>query len=480
MSLEKIAVAKGDGIGSEIMEAVLSVFNAIKVPLEYEFIDMGRDIFLQGHKLGMTEEARECVEACGVLFKGPMETPKRGGNKSINVTSRKMWSTFANCRRFKYLPGVDTVFSNAGIYVDLTIIRENLEDTYGGIEHLITDDLAISRRIISASGCYNIHKYAFEYAKKQGLNSVVCGHKANIMKLTDGMFLKIFYEVAREYSNIVASDIIVDDLCMKLVTIPDKYQVIVLPNFQGDIVSDLCAGLIGGLGFAPSANIGNNVKIFEAVHGTAPDLVGKNVANPTALLLSGVMLLNDLGLHSYGKRIEMALLEVLKNKIHTADLKITNSPVSTLQYVEHIATIAKTLDVPVVSENALLNKPKIATDSVIKLKYYTKDKIIIEGVDIFIESTDNPEDIAKELSILIKSYKDLFLEAISNRGTRVYPVRSKFTEYINSYTLRFFSENKDISNDFCIELGKKVATLYFVTSIEVLRNYDDEVGYSII
>jgi isocitrate dehydrogenase len=487
---QSIAVAKGDGIGPEIMDAVIHIFKGLNIPIEYHYIEMGRDIFLKGHKLGMTPQAKDTVEKLGILFKGPMETPKGGGNKSINVTARKMWSTFANCRRFKYLPGVETLFSKNNIFTDLTIIRENLEDTYGGVEHLLTPDLGISRRFISAPGSYQIHKYAFEYAKQQGLKSVVCGHKANIMKITDGLFLEIFYEVAKDYPDIQASDVIVDDLCMKLVTAPDRYRVIVLPNLQGDIVSDLCAGLVGGLGFAPSANVGSNISIFEAVHGTAPDITGKNLANPTALLLSGLMMLNFLGFSKEAKKIELALLETLQDKIHTIDLKITPNHVSTKEYADAILNRAlkisdsdPRLHHTASNHNIMMGGEKNNTDQPILLSYKKAASKCV-GVDIFLESTHYPKEIGDSITKLISMHSSNFkLEAISNRGTTVYPESSKFTECVDNYVARFLGQNvdeKNIDEKDALNLAILLAAHYKVLSVEMLKEYDGKPGYSVM
>ncbi len=315
----KIAVAKGDGIGPEIMDAVLGIFKAGNVPLEYEMVDMGKWVFDKGFSNGMTPEAKLTIEDLGLLFKGPMETPKGKGVKSVNVTARKTWNTYANKRVFQTLHGVDTVFSKAGIPIDITIVRENIEDTYGGIEHMLTQDVALSRRFITRPGSLQVIKYAFEMAKKNGARRITCGHKANIMKLTDGLFLECFQEVAREYPELKSDDIIVDDLAMKLVVRPQEFDVVVLTNLQGDIISDLCAGLVGGLGFAPSANIGDHIAIFEAVHGTAPDIAGRNIANPTALLLSGIQMLRHLGLMENAAIIENSLLYTLEQGVHTGD-----------------------------------------------------------------------------------------------------------------------------------------------------------------
>src|SRR6195256_612796 len=333
----KIAVAKGDGIGPEIMDAVLSIFKANNVSLEYESVDMGKWVFDKGFSNGMTPEAQKTIETLSILFKGPMETPKGKGVKSVNVTARKTWNTYANKRVFQTLHGVDTVFSKAGIPIDITIVRENIEDTYGGIEHMLTQDVALSRRFITRPGSLQVIKYAFEMAKKKGARRITCGHKANIMKLTDGLFLECFQEVAKEYPGLKADDVIVDDLAMKLVVRPQEFDVVVLTNLQGDIISDLCAGLVGGLGFAPSANIGDHIAIFEAVHGTAPDIAGKNIANPTALLLSGIAMLRHLGYMQNAAIIENALLYTLEEGIHTGDFgDQRKTSLNTTQFAETI------------------------------------------------------------------------------------------------------------------------------------------------
>src|ERR1700752_3053984 len=390
----KIAVAKGDGIGPEIMDAVLNIFNANKVPLEYEFVDMGKWVFDKGFSDGMTPEARQSIESLGLLFKGPMETQKGKGVKSVNVTARKTWNPFANKRVFQTLHGVDTVFSKAGIPIDITIVRENIEDTYGGIEHMPTHDVALSRRFITRPGSLQVIKYAFEMAKKKGTKRITCGHKANIMKLTDGLFLECFYEVAKEYPELNSDDVIVADLCMKLVTRPDTFDVVVLTNLHGDIVSDLCAGLVGGLGFAPSANIGDHIAIFEAVHGTAPDIAGKNVANPTALLLSGITMLRHLGMMENAAIIENSLLYTLEHGVHTGDFGDKSiPPVNTTQFAEAIINNfgkqpeqgAKVLlkDMPVTETVFKLDKN-------VMLESKESDTETIIGVDFFIESDGQP------------------------------------------------------------------------------------------
>ncbi len=475
----KISVAKGDGIGSEIMDAVLRIFDAAGVPLEYEFIEMGKNYFEQGFSTGMTPAAKESVERNGILFKGPMETPKGKGMKSINVTARKTWSTYANRRHFQSLPGVETVFSRAGIPVDITIVRENIEGTYGGIEHLNTNDVAICRRIITRPGSEQVIRFAFEMARKEGFSKVTCAHKANIMKLTDGMFLETFQRVALEYPDIQSNDIIVDDLAMKLVARPQEFQVVVLTNLQGDIMSDLCAGLVGGLGFAPSANVGDNISIFEAVHGTAPDIAGKGVANPTSLLLSGLMMLRYLGFVKQAASIENALRYTLEQGVHTGDFGDRTIPsVGTEEFASSIITN--------LGQNPQFSKPREVVEGV---KLFTKpvapsqqkmmkapDNSVkkIMGVDFFVESELLGSEIAEKIQPLVASNHKLVM--ISNRGTMVWPTGSVFTECVDHYRVRV--EGEMTQQEIFTLLGK-VSEVFYVPSFEVLRNYGDKPGFSL-
>lgn len=477
-----IAVAKGDGIGPEIMDAVLTIFNAAKVPLKYEVVEMGKWVFDKGYSNGMTPEAQASIESLGILFKGPMETPKGKGVKSVNVTARKTWNTYANKRTFQTLHGVDTVFSKAGIPIDVTIVRENIEDTYGGIEHMLTHDVALSRRFITRPGSQQVIRYAFDMAKKKGATRITCGHKANIMKITDGLFLEVFYEIAKEYPELKADDVIVDDLCMKLVTRPDSFDVVVLTNLQGDIVSDLCAGLVGGLGFAPSANIGDHISIFEAVHGTAPDIAGKNIANPTALLLSGIGMLQHLGLMESSSLIENALLYTLENGIHTGDFgnKATAS-VNTTDFANAIISnfgkqpqhnprpviedVENTCTVLHLDKNPMLETNEGSNEK-------------IAGVDLFIESNMQPDDIAKKC--LRHAGVKFNLINISNRGTQVWPTGSKYTNLVNQYNARFESiDGEPLNQQDVIGLYVSLSGDFKVCSLEILNSWDGKKAYSL-
>jgi isocitrate dehydrogenase len=483
MDKRAIAVAKGDGIGAEIMSAVLYIFEKAAVPLQYSFIDMGKHIYEAGQSTGMTPDAKATVESLGILFKGPMETPKGKGVKSINVTARKVWNTYANKRVFKTLSGVDTVFSKNNIPIDITIVRENIEDTYGGIEHMLTQDVALCRRFITRPGSLQVHRYAFEMARNKKARRVTCGHKANIMKLTDGLFLETFYEVAKEYPEIKADDVIVDDLCMKLVSRPNEFDVVVLPNLQGDIVSDLCAGLVGGLGFAPSANIGDHVCIFEAVHGTAPDIAGKNIANPTALLLSGLMMLRYLGLTEEAALIENALLLTLEDGIRTADFgNIQVAAAGTQAFADAVVSRFGLTPVHTKPQIPFTNKPR-------KIAYTIPDKpILIQsgsnkaqelvGADLFTEFNGQPAALAELLQQLLPP--SLQLVTISNRGTQVWPTGSNLTNCVNQYRVRFEKTAATLLEpsaifDLCSKIDKQVR----ICSVEMLLNIDGAKAYSL-
>jgi isocitrate dehydrogenase len=477
-----IAVAKGDGIGPEIMDAVLNIFNAGGVPLEYVYVDMGKWVFDKGFSNGMTPEAQHKIEELGLLFKGPMETPKGKGVKSVNVTARKTWNTYANKRVFLSLHGVDTVFSKAGIPIDITIVRENIEDTYGGIEHMLTQDVALSRRFITRPGSLQVIKYAFEMAKKNGAKRITCGHKANIMKLTDGLFLECFQEVAKEYPELKSDDIIVDDLAMKLVIRPQEFDVVVLTNLQGDIISDLCAGLVGGLGFAPSANIGDHIAIFEAVHGTAPDIAGKNIANPTALLLSGIAMLRHLGLMESAAIIENALLYTLEQGIHTGDFGDKKIPaLNTTDFAQaiigHFGRTPEHMARPLLPNAPVTQTEfKLSRNEMMVTEETQKEYIV--GVDLFIESSGQPTFIAKKCER--HAGVKFKLVNISNRGTQVWPTGSVYTNLVNQYNVRFESiDGSPLNQQDVLGLYVSLSGDFKICSSELLNMWGGKRAYSL-
>ena len=306
----KAVLIPGDGIGREIAQSVRAVSEALDTGIVWQEYAAVEGELLQPGLL-------DAIEECGWALKGPTATPIGKGFRSINVQLRQRFATYANLRPVHTLPGVKSRYDN----VDIVIERENTEDLYKGIEYKLNDDIANGVKLITRPACDKICRFAFDYARKNGRKKVTAVHKANIMKLTDGLFLSVFRDVAAEYPDIAADDVIIDALCMKLVQKPEQFDVLVAPNLYGDIISDLCAGLVGGLGFAPSANIGDATRIYEAVHGSAPDIAGQDKANPSAILMAFAMMLNDLGLTEKAERLNRAILEqTAEGKVVTADV----------------------------------------------------------------------------------------------------------------------------------------------------------------
>lgn len=307
MNKRKIAVIPGDGIGPEIMDVTIGILEATGFSADWVYLDAGLSAVEKG-KEAMPKETLDTIREIGIALKGPTTTPSGSGHQSANVQLRKALDLYANVRPAKSLPGVKGPFADKKL--DMIIVRENTEDLYAGIEFQPHPDIAQGVKVITRPGCKRICEYALSMATKQGRKRVTAVHKANIMKICDGMFLEEFYKAAKNYPTIEADDIIVDNCCMQLVTRPEQFDVLVTENLYGDIVSDLCAGLVGGLGLAPGANIGEKGAVFEAVHGSAPDIAGKGIANPTALLLSSVMMLRHLGHDEQADRIMASVLRV--------------------------------------------------------------------------------------------------------------------------------------------------------------------------
>lgn len=485
----QIALAEGDGIGPEITKACLHVFEAAGCMDHLEFVpvEMGKAVFDAGDSRGMTDEALDTVERLGLLYKGPMGTPTGGGGKSINVTLRKALGAFANLRHFQSLPGVETVYSQAGVPVDFYVVRENVEDTYGGVEYRLTNDVVDCLRIITAPGCDQVHQYAFKTAESLGIDRVTCGHKANIMKMTDGMFLNRFQHAARDYPDIETEDVIIDALCMNLVLRPQQYKMVVLPNLQGDIVSDLAAGLVGGLGFAPSANIGEKVSIFEAVHGTAPDIAGQNKANPTSLLLSGLIMLRHIGMRKQASIIENALLLTLESGVHTGDVKGEKEPVGTREFAEAIANNlgkapSKCEAKPVPDADTPDFTPVERPRQNKLMRTHETVESAVRGCDIYIESLLSPHELAQRLEHISAS-TPFKLTMMSSRGTQVWPTGSVYTEIVDYYRARF--ELRDpamtgrVGQTKPIHLFEKISEKFDVTMFQLLKEFEGERGYSL-
>lgn len=326
--MKRITLINGDGIGPEISDAVVRIINASGLKIDWDVQTAGEDAIAQ-EGTPLPERVLNSVKENGVALKAPVTTPIGKGFRSVNVQLRKELDLYANLRPCKNLPNVKTKFDN----VDIVVVRENTEDLYAGIERQVDTDTAESIKVITRKASERICRFAFDYAVKNNRKEVCVVTKANIMKLSDGLFLDCFRKVADEYRQINKREILVDNLCMQLVQNPSQFDVLVLPNLYGDIVSDLCAGLIGGLGVAQGANIGLNYAVFEPVHGSAPDIKGQNKANPTALLLSAIEMLRYIGENIYAKKIEKALFKTLSNGVCTSDL---GGNVTTSEFTEAV------------------------------------------------------------------------------------------------------------------------------------------------
>ena len=325
----KITLIPGDGIGLEIMHAATEIIDAATDIIEWEEVIAG---FTAYEKCGdlLPKETIESIERNKIVLKGPITTPVGKGFRSINVQLRQLFNLYSNVRPIKSYEGIDSLYKD----LDLVIVRENSEDLYKGIEYMATEDVAESIKVITRGASERIADFAFKLAVKENRSKVTLTHKANIMKLSDGLFLESGRQIAKNYPHIQFEDVIVDAMSMKLVMKPHDYQVIVAPNLYGDILSDMAAGLIGGLGMAPSANIGSDTAIFEPVHGSAPDIAGMNIANPTSAILSGIMMLRYIGEDEAALKIENALIKVLKNKdLHTKDI---GGLLSTTQFKDEV------------------------------------------------------------------------------------------------------------------------------------------------
>lgn len=314
--MHQVTLIPGDGIGPEVIEAAKNVIEAAGVQINWDIVNAGADVYEKEGVL-IPERVFESIEKNKVALKGPITTPIGCGFQSINVLLRKKYDLFSNVRPVKTIPGIDVPFQN----VDLVIFRENTEDLYMGLEKKISEDTAEAVKRITKKGSTRIIRAAFDYADKNNKTKVAVVHKANILKLTDGLFLQCAREIAEEYPHIQLQEVIIDNMCMQLVMHPSQFEVIVTTNLYGDILSDLCAGLVGGLGVVPGANIGENMAVFEAVHGSAPAIAGKNISNPTAVILSGTMMLDYLGEKEKSHVISKAVTETIRQgKYLTKDL----------------------------------------------------------------------------------------------------------------------------------------------------------------
>jgi isocitrate dehydrogenase len=466
-----VTVIPGDGIGQEVMDATLTLIEAAGGRIAPEVADAGGVAFQRGVDSGVPAETIDSIGRTAVVLKGPLATPVGFGNKSANVTLRKFFETFANVRPARELPGVPSAFAGRGI--DLVIVRENVEDLYAGIEHMQTPNVAQCLKLISRLGCQRVSRAAFAYAVAEGRSSVVAATKANIMKLTEGMFKAEFEDVARNYPDIAASHMLIDNCAHQLVMKPEQFDVIVTSNMNGDIISDLASGLVGGLGFAPSANIGYEVAMFEPVHGTAPDIAGTGVANPTAMVLSAVMMLRHIAQFEAAHTLEQSLFRTLEDGILTQDIA-RSTGVGTQAFTEAIqARMGQASSTPSRDHDEVKLVPVSVHD--VDSDPGARTKV---GVDIFIETGDAARTIGERLQRLSVG-TPYSLKMISNRGTQVWPATGASPTCVDHYRCRFTIADSSIwSPDSVLDLLARIGQVYRWMHVEKLEQLDGQNGFT--
>jgi isocitrate dehydrogenase len=469
-----VTVIPGNGIGPEVVRSAQRIVEAAGARIEWEEREAGAEVFRKGLPSGVPPETIESIDRTRVVLKGPLETPVGFGEKSANVTLRKLFETYANVRPARELPGITTPYSGRGI--DLVVVRENVEDLYAGIEHMQTPGVAQTLKLISRKGCEKIVRFAFELARAEGRSTVHCATKANIMKLSEGMLKRTFEEVAPEYPDVEAIHIIVDNCAHQLVKRPEQFDVIVTTNMNGDILSDESSALVGGLGFAPSANIGTDVAIFEAVHGSAPKYAGKDVINPTALILTAVLMLRHLGEFEAAAAIEHAVLVTLESGVLTGDIAGYDKGVGTTAYTDAIiGNLGKRSERWTVRDYKPIVMPKVSEEP----DFVRPASRAVVGLDLFVESPLDPEALGTSLRELTADTR-LELRSISNRGRQVYPATGAAADMVDHYACRFALREGpgELADDAVHELLTRVSTRHRWMHIEKLQEFDGEPGFT--
>jgi len=474
-SKKVVTVVPGDGIGPECVDAARRIIDAAGVKIEWEERQAGADVFRQGIASGVPADTIESIQKTRVLLKGPLETPVGYGEKSANVTLRKLFETYANIRPVQEFPGVETPYSGRGI--DLVVVRENVEDLYAGIEHMQTPGVAQCLKLISRKGSEKIVRMAFEVARAEGRKSVHCATKSNIMKFTEGMLKRAFEDIAKEYPDLESSHIIIDNCAHQLVKKPEQFDVIVTTNMNGDIISDLASALIGGLGFAPSANIGSDVAIFEAVHGSAPKYAGKNVINPTAVILSAVLMLRHLGEFAAAAMIENAIMVTIEEgKAKTGDIVGYDRGTPTTVYTEMvIANLGRKPSEWHVRDHQAIKMPRVSTVP----DFVKPESRRVVGVDIFVESSLNADGLGRGLEEIVTGLP-FRLKMISNRGTKVYPYGGTSPDCVDHWRCRFILHDikEELKEEQLLGLLTVISTKYHWMHVEKLLEINGEAGFT--
>jgi isocitrate dehydrogenase len=474
--MTKITVAKGDGIGPEIMDATLEIILAAGAKIEIEEIEVGEKVYLAGNTAGIAAESWSTIRRNKIFLKAPITTPQGGGYKSLNVTTRKFLGLYSNVRPCMSLhPFVSTKHP----VMDIVIVRENEEDLYAGIEHQQTDEVVQCLKLISRPGCEKIVRYAFEYAKQQNRKKVTCFTKDNIMKQTDGLFHQVFDEIAREYPEIENEHWIIDIGAAKMADTPEAFDVIVMPNLYGDVLSDVAAQITGSVGLAGSANIGEECSMFEAIHGSAPRRAGQNVANPSGLLQGAIMMLNHIGQTDVAEKVQNAWLKTLEDGIHTYDIfkeGVSKQKVGTKEFAQ--AVIANIGQKP-----TILKSVSYANNSALSLPKYKRrpaGKKELMGVDVFVHwNGTNPDELAEKVQKIESN--GIKLTMITNRGIKVWPEGFEETFCTDHWRCRFKpNEGAEINKSSIIALLNNAINENIDTiKTENLYSFDGKAAYSL-
>ncbi len=474
--ITKITVAKGDGIGPEIMDATLDILLTAGAQLEIDEIEVGEKVYLAGNTSGISKASWDIIRKNKVFLKAPITTPQGGGYKSLNVTTRKFLGLYSNVRPCMSLhPFVKTKHP----FMDIVIIRENEEDLYAGIEHQQTDEVIQCLKLISRPGCEKIIRYAFEYAKQYGRKKVTCFTKDNIMKQTDGLFHQVFDEIAVEYPDIENEHWIIDIGAAKMADTPEVFDLIVTLNLYGDVLSDIAAQIAGSVGLAGSANIGESCAMFEAIHGSAPRRANQDMANPSGLLQGAIMMLNHIGQNDVAEKIQNAWLKTIEDGIHTYDIfkeGISKKQVGTKEFakaiINNLGQKPKSLKPVTYAKGTTLNLPKY------KRKPAAKKEL--KGVDLFVHW---PGTEANDLANMIKSIEtnELQLSMITNRGIKVWPDGFQETFCTDHWRCRFKTSNDGIINktQTITLLANAIENNIDVIKTENLYAFDGKAAYSL-
>ena len=475
-NVKRITIAKGDGIGPEIMNATLKVLNAANVNVEFDEIEVGEKVYLSGNTSGISNDAWETIRNNKIFLKAPITTPQGGGYKSLNVSIRKSLGLYSNVRPcISYDPFITTKHP----VMDVVIVRENEEDLYAGIEHQQTDEVVQCLKLISRPGCEKIIRYAFEYAKANNRKKVTCFSKDNIMKQTDGLFHKVFDEIAAEYPEIENDHFIVDIGAALLADTPESFDVIVMQNLYGDILSDIAAQISGSVGLGGSSNIGEECAMFEAIHGSAPLIAGKNIANPSGLIHGAIQMLVHIGESKVAEQIHNAWSKTIEDGIHTADIyneSTSKVKVGTIEFADAVIENLGKLPKRIKKVDYLNEKP-------FKLPPYVRKKRkekVLKGVDLFIDWTgSSPDKLASLLNVI--EVDNVELTMITNRGVKVWPNGFYETFCTDHWRCRFKTKDDSTFNKSNIlELLSQVeGNGLDVVKTENLYTFDGVVSYSL-